>query len=372
MDILTSITQNMENDAGFKKCLESLKDLVMLDGVSGDEKPVRDRLIEMVKGHVDSYRVDNLGNLITYKKGTGMNKKVMLAAHMDEVGLMITCINSDGLLKFQAVGGIEPRVLVGKRVRIGEEKVPGVIGYKPIHLQSEDERKGAVKKKALTIDIGARDKDQAEECVAVGDMVAFDYDPVEFGDNKLMAKALDDRVGCVVLAELMKNRYPFDVYGCFTVQEEIGLKGAKTASYAVNPDVAIVLEGTTCFDVTGTSEHMMSTWLGKGPALTIMDRSVISDRELLKFVTDEADRVKIPYQYKKTISGGTDAGRIQVSGEGVKVVTMAVPCRYIHTPASIMDKRDFYFMFKLAANTLESLTEWFMKDNIIGGAEGSV
>ena len=370
MDTMDSITNNIVNDAYFNGCVDSLKKLTMLDGVSGDEKPVRDFLIEMVKDHVDSYHVDNIGNLITYKKGTGMNKRVMLAAHMDEVGLMITGINSDGLLKFQAVGGIEPRVLVGKRVRIGEDKVPGVIGYKPIHLQSEDERKGAVKKKTLTIDIGASGRDQAEECVAIGDTAAFDYDPVEFGDNKLMAKALDDRVGCVVLAELLKNKYPFDVYGCFTVQEEIGLKGAKTASYAVNPDIAIVLEGTTCFDVTGTSEHMMSTRLGKGPAFTIMDRSVISDRELLKFVTDEADRVKIPYQYKKTISGGTDAGRIQVSGEGVKVVTMALPCRYIHTPTSIMDKRDFYFMLKLAGGTMMALPGWFLKDIIIGGSDG--
>lgn len=283
---------------------------------------------------------------------------------MDEVGLMVTGINSDGLLKFHTVGGIEARVLVGKRVRIGEKRIPGVIGYKPIHLQSPGERKGTVNKKSLTIDIGVKDKEQAEQCVEIGDMAAFDYDPVDFGDHKLMAKALDDRAGCAVLAELLKNSYPFDLYGCFTVQEEIGLKGAKTASYAVNPDIAIVLEGTTCFDVTGTSEHMMSTWLGKGPALTIMDRSVINDRELLRFVTDLADAAKIPWQYKKTISGGTDAGRIQVSREGVKVVTMAVPCRYIHTPTSIMDTRDFIHMLKLAEETLKQLPQWYTQAGI--------
>jgi len=347
-----------------QKLIERLRDLTRLDGVSGSEKPVRDYLTELVKNHVDSYWVDANGNLITYKKGTEGGPRVMLAAHMDEVGLMVTGINSDGLLKFHTVGGIEARVLVGKRVRIGEKRIPGVIGYKPIHLQSPGERKGTVNKKSLTIDIGVKDKEQAEQCVEIGDMAAFDYDPVDFGDHKLMAKALDDRAGCAVLAELLKNSYPFDLYGCFTVQEEIGLKGAKTASYAGNPDIAIVLEGTTCFDVTGTSEHMMSTWLGKGPALTIMDRSVINDRELLRFVTDLADAAKIPWQYKKTISGGTDAGRIQVSREGVKVVTMAVPCRYIHTPTSIMDTRDFIHMLKLAEETLKQLPQWYTQASI--------
>lgn len=355
---MDSLNRFIDNDPHFLALIDDLRKLTMLDGVSGDEKPVRDRLIEMVKDRVDSWHVDGIGNLITYKKGTGMGLKVMLAVHMDEIGLLVTGINSDGLLKFQHIGGISPGVLVGKRVRIGENRVPGVIGYKPIHLQSAEERKGVVNKKNLFIDIGARDREQAEECVALGDSAAFDYDPVEFGDHKIMAKALDDRTGCVVLAELLKNRYPFDLYGCFTVQEEIGLKGAKTASYAVNPDIAIVLEGTTCYDVTGTAEHMMSTWLGKGPALTVMDRSVISDRELLRFVIGEAERAKIPYQFKKTISGGTDAGRIQVSGEGVRVVTMAVPCRYIHTPTSVMDKRDLYHMLELAGAILSALPGW--------------
>lgn len=360
-------TNDITNNKNAQKLVERLKELTRLDGVSGNEKPVREYLIRLVKDHVDKFWVDATGNLITYKKGLAGGPKVMLAAHMDEVGLMITGINTDGLLKFQTIGGIEPRVLVGKRVRIGESKVPGVIGYKPIHLQSPADRKAAVNKKSLTIDIGAKDREQAEQSVEIGDAVAFSYDPVEFGDHKLMGKALDDRSGCAVLAELLKNDYPFDLYGCFTVQEEVGLKGAKTASYAVNPDIAIVLEGTTCYDVTGTSEHMMSTWLGKGPALTIMDRAVINDRALLAFVTRLADRGKIPWQYKKTISGGTDAGRIQVSREGVKVVTMAVPCRYIHTPTSILDTRDFIHLLKLADETLKNLPAWYEAEMNNGG-----
>ncbi|NLO99979.1 MAG: M42 family metallopeptidase [Clostridiaceae bacterium] len=338
-----------------KEALNNLKNLTALDGVSGEEKPVRDYIISKVKDYVDDYYVDNLGNLITYKKGTGNGPKVMLDAHMDEVGLIITLINSDGLLKFRTIGGIEARVLVGKRVRIGENGVPGVIGYKPLHLQSSKERGGTVDKKQLTIDIGAKNKEQAESKVEIGDLAAFEYNPVEFGDNKLMAKALDDRVGCAVLIELLKHNYESDIYGCFTVQEEIGLKGAKTATFQVKPDLALILEGTTCYDVPDTKEYGMSTICGGGPALTIMDRSVITDKELVKHITDTAKVHGIPYQFKRTISGGTNAGRIQAGGTGVKVAIIALPCRYIHSPVSVMDIDDFENMIKLSKKVLETL-----------------
>ena len=337
------------------EAFENLKKLTSLDGVSGDEAEVRDYIISQIKDHVDDYYVDTMGNLMTYKKGTGNGPKVMLDAHMDEVGLLVSQINSDGLLKFQTIGGIEPRVLVGKRVRIGEKKVPGVIGFKPIHLQSPRERTGSVDKKSLTIDIGAKDREQAENKVEIGDRVAFAYDPVEFGDNKLMAKALDDRVGCAALIELLKHDFECDIYGCFTVQEEAGLKGAKTASFQVMPDIALVLEGTTCYDVPDTQEHRMSTVCGKGPALTFMDRSVITDRDFVAHIADVAEKNGIPYQYKKTVSGGTNAGRIQVNGTGVKVGVIAAPCRYIHTPVSVIDISDFENMIKLAKKVLETI-----------------
>lgn len=350
-----------------KDALKNLKRLTSLDGVSGDEVPVRDYIISLIKDYVDDYYVDNIGNLITFKRGTGSGPKIMLDAHMDEVGLLVTHINSDGLLKFQTIGGIEARVLVGKRVRIGENRVPGVIGFKPIHLQSAKERSGSVDKKSLTIDIGAKDKEQAESKVEIGDRVAFAYDPVEFGDNKLMAKALDDRVGCAVLIELLKHNYESDIYGCFTVQEEVGLKGAKTASFQVMPDLALVLEGTTCYDVPDTKEHSMSTVCGKGPALTFMDRSVITNKELVTHITDVAKIHGIPYQYKQTISGGTNAGRIQANGTGVKVAVIAVPCRYIHTPVSVMDISDFENMIKLAKKVLETLPKG--DERLIGAGE---
>ncbi|NLL66896.1 MAG: M42 family metallopeptidase [Clostridiaceae bacterium] len=338
-----------------KEALSNLKKLTALDGVSGEEKPVRDYIVSKIKDYVDDYYVDNLGNLITYKRGAGNGPKVMLDAHMDEIGLMVTQINSDGLLKFRTIGGIEARVLVGKRVRIGENGVPGVIGLKPLHLQSPKERGGTVDKKQLTIDIGAKDREQAESKIEIGDLAAFEYDPVEFGDNKLMAKALDDRVGCAVLIELLKHNYESDIYGCFTVQEEIGLKGAKTATFQVKPDLALILEGTTCYDVPDTKEYGMSTICGGGPALTIMDRSVITDKELVKHITDTAKVHGIPYQFKRTISGGTNAGRIQAGGTGVKVAIIALPCRYIHSPVSVMDIDDFENMIKLSKKVLETL-----------------
>mgnify|MGYP000909805881 CR=1 FL=1 len=338
-----------------KEALENLKKLTALDGVSGEEKPVRDYIISQIKDYVDDYYVDNIGNLITYKKGTGNGPKVMLDAHMDEVGLLITQINSDGLLKFRTIGGIEDRVLVGKRVRIGENKVPGVIGFKPLHLQSSKERTGTVDKKQLTIDIGAKDKEQAALKVEIGDLAAFAYDPVEFGDNKMMAKALDDRAGCAVLIELLKHNYECDIYGCFTVQEEIGLKGARTSTFQVKPDIAFVLEGTTCYDVPDTKEYRMSTVCGNGPALTVMDRTVIADKDLLRHITKTAESNGIPYQFKHTITGGTNAGKIQTGGTGAKVAVIAVPCRYIHSPVSVMDISDFENTIKLAKKVLETL-----------------
>lgn len=353
-----------------REAFENLKKLTALDGVSGEEKPVRDYIISKIKNYVDDYYVDNIGNLITYKRGKGNGPKVMLDAHMDEVGLMVSHINSDGLLKFQTVGGIEGRILVGKRVRIGENAIPGVIGLKPVHLQSPKERNGSVDIKQLTIDIGAKDKEQAAGKVEVGDYVSFAYDPVEFGDNKFMAKALDDRVGCAVLIELLKHNYECDIYGCFTVQEEVGLKGAKTASFQVNPDFALILEGTTCYDLPDTKEYNMSTVCGDGPVLTLMDRSVITDRDFVNHIIDVARIYGIPYQFKRTISGGTNAGRIQANAKGVKVGVIAVPCRYIHTPVSVMDITDFDNMLKLAKKVLETFPKG--DERLIGAGETNI
>ena len=328
-------------------------------GVSGHEDEVRQILLEAVREHVDEYRVDTLGNLITYKKARRpfpgeKPLRVMLAAHMDEVGLMITHIEKDGSLRFRPVGGLDDRILLAKKVLIGEKRVPGVIGVKPIHLLKKEERQKVVKVEQMAIDIGATSREEAEKVVKIGDYAAFATDFTELGKT-VKGKAFDDRVGCAVLIELLKERYPFDLYAAFTVQEEVGLRGAKVAAYAIKPDVAFVLEGTICDDMPKKRDVSPTTELGKGPAITIMDRTFIADRRLVKLLVETAEELGIPYQFKQPVVGGTDAGAIHLSREGVPSATVAVPCRYIHSPASLLSLEDFENTVKLMKGALARL-----------------
>jgi len=322
---------------------ELLKRLTEVGGVSGDEGRVRQLIRQEVSPFVDEVYTDRMGNLIAYKKGKGSGKKVMLCAHMDEVGFIITGIGEDGMLKFKVVGGIDPRVLVSKRVLVGEKGHAGVLGIKAIHLQEPEEREHAVKVKQMYIDIGAVSKEEASQAVKPGDYVVFDSKYVEFGDNKVKAKALDDRAGCAAIIELIKQeqRYGFDLYACFSVQEEVGLRGAEVLGYSINPDIAIVVEGTTCSDVPGVDEHLYTTLMGKGPAITIMDGSSYANKELVGMLVNTAKNEGIPFQFKKGASGGNDAGRIHLARKGVKAATVSIPCRYIHSPSSVMDLDDY-------------------------------
>ena len=324
-------------------------------GVSGCEDEVRGLIIEAIKDHVDEYNIDALGNLIALKRGAGESKlKVMLAAHMDEVGLMITHIEKDGSLRFRPVGGLDDRILLAKKVLIGEKRVPGVIGVKPIHLLKKEERQKVVKVEQMAIDIGATSREEAEKVVKIGDYAAFATDFTELGKT-VKGKAFDDRVGCAVLIELLKERYPFDLYAAFTVQEEVGLRGAKVAAYAIEPDVAFVLEGTICDDMPKKRDVSPTTELGKGPAITIMDRTFIADRRLVKLLVETAEELGIPYQFKQPVVGGTDAGAIHLSREGVPSATVAVPCRYIHSPASLLSLEDFENTVRLMKGALARL-----------------
>jgi putative aminopeptidase FrvX len=336
--------------------VQKLMELTNLDGVSGDEQDVRNYILDNVKEKSLKYCIDSMGNLIVKCNSSGQNPlKVMLAAHMDEVGFMIKDITEDGKLKFITAGGMDSRILPGQHVRIGADKVPGVIAQKSIHLQDREERESVVKLKNLYIDIGATDRKDAEKYVNIGDYAAFASEPVLFGENRLKAKALDDRAGCVVLLELMERVWPFELYLCFTVQEEVGLRGARIAANRVEPDIGIVIEGTTCADVPGVKEHGQSTVLGKGPALSFADRTSIGDRELLGHFVKTAQEEKIPYQWKQTATGGNDAGRIQTSGTGVKVITVSVPCRYIHSPVSVLNINDLENMKNLVEKALGKL-----------------
>ncbi|MDP4181688.1 MAG: M42 family metallopeptidase [Bacillota bacterium] len=349
-----------------------LKELTELNGISGNETKV----MEFIKSHAvkyaDNITVDSMGNLIAMKKGSVGKYKVMLSAHMDEVGLMVTGY-SEGMLKFKTVGGIDERILPGKRVLVGDERIPGIIGVKPIHVQEREERNVNIKIKSMYIDIGVDKKEEAEALSPLGEQIAFYSEYQELGTDCIKAKALDDRVGCSILIEALKNSYEFDLYACFTVQEEVGLRGSEVAAYSVRPDIALVIEGTTCSDVPGVDEQSYSSTMGGGAVLTIMDRTSYVDKELVKFLYNLGVQNNIKVQYKKTTTGGNDAGKIQLSGTGVKVASISAPCRYIHSPVSVMSKNDYYACLELTKLALRELgKEETMKRLLNIGGEKNV
>jgi endoglucanase len=314
-------------------------------------------VVEAIAGQVDQVQVDHLGNVIALQKGTANpGFKVMVAAHMDEVGLMVTHADEAGLLHFTKVGGIDDRVLPAKAVRVGKDRIPGVICIKPVHLTEPQERGKVVAYDKLAIDIGATSKEEAEKLVAKGDYAAFDVFFEDLGEM-VKGKAFDDRAGCAVLVSLIEQGpYPFDFHPVFTTMEEVGLRGARVASYAVMPDAAFVLEGTICDDSPKDKDISPTTEVGKGPAISVMDRSVIADRRLVRLVIDTAEAEGIPYQYKQPGKGGTDAGAIHLAKTGVPTVPVCVPSRYIHGPVSMLSKSDFDQTVKLMTSTLQRLT----------------
>lgn len=324
-----------------------LKRLTEANGVSGNEKEVRDLIIKEIKGHVDSLLVDKIGNIIVHKKGISNEKTLMVTAHMDEVGLIIKDIDNNGLIKFVTVGGIDKRILVSKKVSIGQDKVPGVIGAKPIHLQSKKEWEKALDMESLYIDIGASSKEDAEQYVSIGDYVSFYTEYSDFGENLSKGKALDNRVGCALLIELIKSQTDVDFYGVFTVMEEIGLRGAGPAAFHVEPNITIVLEGTLCYEMPGLDGHLIPTKLNEGPAISLIDRTTIYDREFRNKIVKIAEVKNIKYQFRKTSMGGNDSGKIHTSKSGSIVLTLSVPCRYIHGPVSVMSKEDYKETFNL-------------------------
>ena len=328
-----------------------VKELVSLNAPSGFEDSVRNFIKENIP-FCEVY-TDSMGNLICHKKGNG--KKIMVAAHMDEVGLIITEITEKGFLKFSTLGGIDTAVLCSKKVLIGENEVPGIVSAKAIHLQSKNEVNTPLKIKDMCIDIGASDKEVAEKLVKLGDYAVFDGKYTPFGNNLVKSKALDDRVGCAIILELMKEEYQSDMFFVFTVQEEVGLRGAQVAAFNIKPDIALVIEGTTCSDVYGSKPHNQVTNLGGGAVMTAVDRAAISDKEYYDFIMKTASENNIKLQIKRTTMGGTDAGAIQRSTSGVKTAVLAVPCRYIHSPVSVMNIDDAESVYKLAKAVLKNI-----------------
>lgn len=330
-----------------------LKELCELNGVSGDEGEVRAFIEDKIRPYADDIHTDNMGNLIAFKKGAN-HKKIMLSAHMDEVGFIVSKITDDGYLKFQPVGGIDPRVVVAKKVTVGKDKIPGIIALKAIHLQKPDERGKTVPMSSLFIDIGASSKEDAK--ISLGDYVSFSTKYNQTGD-KVKAKALDDRVGCSILIDLMKEKNTYDTYFVFGVQEEVGLRGAEVYAYNIKPDIALVLEGTTCSDVYGAKEHEYVTVCGGGAAVSFMDRSSIVSEKYHKWLYNTAKEENIPVQYKRTTMGGNDAGIIHRSKDGILTASLSVPCRYIHSPVSLASVSDIDAVRRLAAVFMERWEE---------------
>ncbi len=331
-----------------------LKILTQADGISGDEKAVREIIKQGIEDYCDEITIDAMGNMICRKFGRRDAKTVLLSAHMDEVGFIITKITDEGYLKFESVGGIDTKILLSQKVRINGIK--GIISLKAVHLSTKEEREKVFKESDLFIDIGAKSKAEAEEYVTVGDYCAFDSEYIEFGEM-IKAKALDDRAGCAILIEMLKKDTKLNLICCFVTQEEVGLRGSKTAVFDLKPDFAIVSEGTTCNDLSGVSEDKRVTKSGGGAAISVMDYSSTASPELVEILTKIATENDIPWQYKASVRGGNDAGSISVSGGGIKTASVSVPCRYIHSPVSAMNKNDFYACRDLIGKFLEYAEE---------------
>ncbi len=327
-----------------------LKNLCALSGVSGREEKVREYIIEKIKDKAE-IKVDALGNIIAFVKGEKKAvKRVMVDAHMDEVGLIITDVTSDGFLRFSTVGGIETPVLMARRVVINDS-VNGVICSKPIHLTSGDEKKNLPSKDALLIDIGAKSKDEALALVSLGDVAAFDPKWDEIG-NLLVTKALDDRAGCAVLIDIINSNPKYDFYATFSVLEEVGA-GARTAAFAIDPDFAFVLEATTAADIRGVDEDKTVCNVGSGAAISFMDRGTVYERVLFEEVLATAKEKGIKCQVKRAVAGGNNSAGIHATRDGVRTSAISVPCRYIHSPSCAASFEDILSVRELAEAMIE-------------------
>ncbi|MCM1024602.1 MAG: M42 family metallopeptidase [Prevotella sp.] len=335
--------------------LELLEKLCQLNGTSGDEAEVRDFILSEISDHCVC-RVDPLGNIIAEKKGVSPAKnKVMVSAHMDEVGMVVTSVKTDGTLTVSPVGGIDPRVVIGRPVLVGDGDIRGVIGAKAVHNLSADEKKTAPKFSALYADIGAEDKAAAEKLVSPGDFVHFSSDFSAFGDGFVKGKAIDDRFGCAVMIDLIKSELPYDCVFTFVVQEEVGLRGSRAAAYTVDPDFAIVLEATTAADIPLASGEKRCCELGGGAVVSYMDRSTIYDKELYRLSREIAAENGIGWQTKTMVAGGNDSGAIHISRGGVRTAAISAPCRYLHSPSCVVKLSDLDDCERLARLMLEKM-----------------
>ena len=343
---------------------ENLEQLSNACGVTGREEEVRNLMIKLMKPYVDKITVDNFDNVIALKKGKLTSPKVMLAAHMDEIGLMVKTINKEGFLQFAKMGGIDDRILLAQKVIVYTKKGPlqGIIGSKPPHIQKEEERKKIVTYDELFIDIGAESRENANSMgVAVGDPIGFDVKYSHIGKDTVIGKAFDNRAGCAVMIETLNQLEKTDctIFAVGTVQEEVGLRGAGTAAFGVDPDVALALDVTVAGDVPGVREFDTSVKMGKGPALTVSDSGLIANPKVLRWLREVAEAAKIPYQLETGLLGTTDAARISLTRQGVPSGTICIGTRYIHSPVSMMSLTDAENSAKLTTAAIQNIKKYF-------------
>lgn len=325
---------------------EILKQLCSIDGVVGYEDDVRHAIEERVKPYATEMYTDSIGNLIVFKKGKKHRKRpMMVCAHMDEVGFLVNRITDDGMIKLIPAGGIDPRVLVGRRMRMGSTK--GIISLKAIHLTTVAERKTAPPLKDLYVDIGSKSKKETEAKVSIGDPVAFDSDFYDIGDC-VKGKAIDDRFGCTVMIKMLEKTLPYDTYFVFTTGEEIGTQGALMASSRLKPGGCLIIEGTTAADLPEVEEHKQSTRHRQGAVVSVIDGGTVYNREIREKILAAADKKKIKWQYRQSANGGTDAGAIHVSSVGCLAFGLAAPVRYIHSACNMLNMSDAEEVLKLA------------------------
>ena len=334
-----------------------LKTLTEINAPSGHEQPIRRALLEELRGKGFQPTIDRMGNVIVVKEGVGPapRKRVLVSAHMDEVGLIVTGATEDGFLKVTQAGGIDPRVLISKRVLVGDDNIPGVIGAVAIHLQSAADRQRVMGYRDICVDIGATSRGEAEGKAPKGTYISFDTPYVEYGEGYACAKAFDDRVGCWTILRLLEEELPVDLVAAFVSEEEVGCRGASGAAFAQEPDIGIVLEGTTCNDLGDIPEVAQVCKTSAGVAVSFMDNASIANRELFRKALKVGEENGIACQVKSSVSGGNDGGVIQRAREGIPTLVLSVPCRYIHSPSTVIKLSDAESQFELTRALLNNL-----------------
>lgn len=355
----------MKNTAKYEG-LDLIRELCLLFGPSGCEDEVAEFIKGQISGVCDSLYSDRLGNLIALLgSGESSRRKLMISAHMDEVGFMVTDIDGDGYIRFDTIGGIDESVLSGKHVTLGDEasRVNGVIASKAIHHKKRSERLDITPVTSMYIDVGLSSRDDVLKYLNVGSYGTFDSEFIAFGKDKtkIKGKAIDDRLGCALMIETMRSLYgsrktlPIDIYFCFTVREEIGISGAQVAAQTIAPDFAIVLETTAVADIADLPDASRVALQGEGGVISLLDRGTIYDREFVDTAMRIAKENGIKAQIKKYHSGGNDAKHIHTSGVGVRTLALSAPTRYLHSPACVADLRDYEAM---KAHLAAILTHW--------------